>query len=56
MDEEQRELYCAFRMAYDELERRGMVKPGEQIVQELWNRFKRDMESGFPSGFPATKQ
>jgi hypothetical protein len=43
-------------MAYAELERRGMVKPDEQIVQELWNGFKRDMGSGFPSVFPATKQ
>jgi hypothetical protein len=55
MDEEQRESYCTFRMAYAERERRGMVKPGEQIV-ELWNRLKHDMVSGFLSGFPATKQ
>jgi hypothetical protein len=56
MNEEQRESYCAFQMTYAELERRGMVKHGEQIVQKFWNRFKRNMESGFPSMFPPTKQ
>ena len=44
-------IRAAFMAAYRDLANHGLVRSDEEIADELFQQFKRDLESGFVSVF-----